>query len=165
MGYHTEFTGHVLVTPPLNEHETAYLSRFADSRRFQRASGPYSTTDDYRGPDTIDYNSEPEGQPGLWCDWAPIDDGAGIAWNGMEKFYYADRWMSYVIDVFLKPGADLQAELAAPVAGRHYAPEFGHFTFDHVVNGVISAQGEEDDDRWELVVVDNAVSVRNLSTS
>ncbi len=165
MGYHTEFIGHVTVTPPLNEHEVTYLKRFAQSRRYQRVSGPYRTdTDEYRGPDTIDYNRETEGQPSLWCDWEPSDDGATISWNGMEKFHDADRWMSYLIDTFLKPSARVLYELDAPVEGRYYVPEFDHFAFDHVVNGTIDAQGDDPDDRWQLVVVDNEVWVHRLPT-
>ena len=33
MGYTTDFEGAVTVVPPLNEHEIAYLRRFADTRR------------------------------------------------------------------------------------------------------------------------------------
>lgn len=158
MGYTTDFTGHVTVEPPLNEHEAAYLTAFADSRRFRRVSGPYRTdSDEYRGPDTVDYNEAPEGQPGLWCDWAPTDDRAGIEWDGTEKFYNADQWMAYLIDTFLTPGATLQRELVNRVEGRYYAPEFEHFTFDHVVNGTILAEGEDADDRWRLVVTNNVV--------
>jgi hypothetical protein len=29
---------------------------------------------------------------------------------------------------------------------------------DHVVNGVIDADGEEDDDVWQLIVTDNVVT-------
>lgn len=68
--------------------------------------------------------------------------------------------MTYLIDTFLKPGATVQKELATPVFGRVYADDLRHFTFDHQVNGVIEAQGENDDDRWDLVVQNNTVSVR-----
>ena len=36
--------------------------------------------------------------------------------------------------------------------------EFWHFTLDHELNGVIDAQGEDDDDRWRLVVTGNTVT-------
>jgi hypothetical protein len=69
MGYHTEFTGHVTVTPPLNPAEIAYLHAFADSRRMRRPEGPYSTCDaDYSELGFEGYNNPPDGQPGLWCD-------------------------------------------------------------------------------------------------
>ena len=66
--------------------------------------------------------------------------------------------MTYLIDLFLKPGAVVASELANLVPGRHYSAEFWHFTFDHELNGVIDAQGEDDDDRWRLVVTGNAVT-------
>jgi hypothetical protein len=49
-------------------------------------------------------------------------------------------------------------ELANPVPGRHYSAELRHFTFDHELNGVIDAQGEDDDDRSLLVVTRNTVT-------
>jgi hypothetical protein len=158
MGYTTEFTGHVAIDPPLNQHEVAYLNRFADSRRFARHSGPYQTdTDKYRGPDTIDYNGEAPGQPGLWCNWVASDDGSQIEWNGAEKFYNADDWMRYLIDTFLSPNASLKAELSDRIEGRYYPDAFARFTFDHTVNGDINAAGEDAIDRWRLSVRDNAV--------
>ncbi len=72
--------------------------------------------------------------------------------------------MRYLIDVFLRPNAHLRVELARPVEGRHYPEEFRHFTFNHLVNGVINAQGDDPDDQWDLIVVDNEVSVVKLPT-
>ncbi|MFF0143555.1 hypothetical protein ACFYRN_45130 [Streptomyces sp. NPDC005227] len=143
MGYSTTFDGQVAVTPPLNASEVAFLDRFADSRRHQRPEGPYSTRD--YTYDQTGYNTPPDGQPGLWCNWEPTDDGgAGLRWNGAEKFYRATEWMQYLIDHFLKPGAHAQGQ-----------PGFEDFTFDHVVNGVIHAQGDEPGDTWDLTVTDN----------
>jgi hypothetical protein len=159
MGYTTEFDGSVAVTPPLNPSEIDYLARFADSRRFSRVAGPYALDETgFRGPDVIDYNQPPEGQPSLWCNWAPTADGTAIGWNEAEKFYDSAEWMQYLIDTFLRPGATLQAELAQPVPGRVYDDAFAGFTFDHTVNGTIDAQGEDPDDTWRLVVQDNLVS-------
>lgn len=154
MGYTTDFTGHVTVTPPLNAAEASFLFAFADSRRMRRPEGPYSTKDygygDLPGNDT---NTPPEGQPSLWCNWGPTLDGAGIGWNGAEKFYNADAWMQYLIDHFLGAGAAAQG-----------LPGFEHFTFDHVVNGTISAQGEDPDDTWLLIVTDNSVNRVEVET-
>ena len=85
-------------------------------------------------------------------------DGTAIKWNGVEKFYNSEAWMSYLIDLFLKPGVGLASELANPVPGRHYSAEFRHFTFDHELNGAIDAQGEDNDDRWRLIVTGNTVT-------
>jgi hypothetical protein len=90
--------------------------------------------------------------------WEPTEDGTAIKWNGLEKFYDSTEWMTYLIDTFLKPGALLASELASPVPGRHYPPELRHFSFDHELNGVIDAQGDCGDDRWQLVVTANTVS-------
>ena len=60
----------------------------------------------------------------------------------MEKFYNSEEWMTYLIDLFLKPGAVIATELANPVPGRHYSAEFWHFTFDHELNGVIDARAK-----------------------
>jgi hypothetical protein len=145
MGYSTSFEGQVTVTPPLNAAEVAFLAAFADSRRHQRPDGPYSTTDARYDQDG--YNTPPEGQPGLWCNWEATPDGTGIRWNGAEKFYYAAEWMTYLIDHFLKPAAHAQGH-----------PGFEKFTFDHTVTGLIKAQGDEPDDTWDLVVDDNEVA-------
>jgi hypothetical protein len=156
MGYDTEFWGHVTVTPPLNPDEISYLKDFSDSRRFARRSGPYAVTGgDHRGPDTIDYNDVPDGQHSLWCDWTPSDDGTLIGWNGTEKFHYPERWMRYLIDTFLKPGATLTDELKAPRPDRYYDGRFSSFTFDHVVSGEIGAQGEDPGDKYFVVVEAN----------
>ncbi|MFD3999921.1 hypothetical protein [Streptomyces rubiginosohelvolus] len=148
MGYSTEFTGYVTVSPPLNPAEIAYLDQFSDTRRMNRPAGPYATTDDiYADLGFEGYNRPPEGQPGLWCNWEPTRDGTAIKWNGVEKFYDADAWMAYLIDHFLQPGGKAQGH-----------PGFEDFTFDHVVNGEIKAQGEDPDDTWTLHVTSNAVT-------
>jgi hypothetical protein len=148
MGYTTDFTGHVTVTPPLNAAEASFLFAFADSRRMRRPEGPYSTKDygygELPGNDT---NLPPTGQPSPWCNWAATAEGAGIEWNGAEKFYSADAWMQYLIDHFLSAGGFAEG-----------LPGFEKFTFDHVVNGTIDAQGDDPDDVWQLIVTDNSVN-------
>lgn len=60
-----------------------------------------------------------------------------IEWCGGEKFYYSEDWMRYIIDKILVPNG-------------------------YVCNGEIIAQGEEMDDRWKLVVIDNVVKREEL---
>jgi hypothetical protein len=122
---------------------------------FVAGSGPFGQG---RDDDIRNFNQPPDGQAGLWCQWEPAEDGRAIKWNGEEKSYKSAEWMTYIIDTFLKPGAVLASELASPVPGRHYPEQFRHFTFDHELNGVIDAQGEIDDDQWQLVVTENTVS-------
>lgn len=152
MGYQTYFYGEVEITPPLNPDEIAYLNKFANTRRMDRDRGPYYVGNTGQGgqdrePDIRDYNHPPKGQPGLWCQWIPSEYGTALVWDQNEKFYNATEWMTYLIDNFLKKGAS-----ARGVDG------FERFTFDHVVNGTINAEGEEQGDIWKIVVKDNVVS-------
>jgi hypothetical protein len=161
MGYHTEFTGQIVIEPPLNGPEMAYLRKFARTRRMERDGGPYfvggsglmGQADD---PDVTNHSEPPHGQPGLWCHWVSNEDGTSLEWDGGEKFYDAEEWMRYLIDHFLSPDAEARDSQAARTADGY----FRHFQFDHVLNGVIDAQGEESDDRWRLVVTDNVVETR-----
>ncbi len=150
MGYTTEFLGRVEVVPPLNAEEIEFLKKFNATRRMYRKNGPYFVDGggylgQGRDADVIDYNSPSAGQPGLWCQWTPTDDGAAIEWDGGEKFYDSEEWMQYLIDHFLKPGACAAGELKFLQA-------------NHVLNGIIKAQGDVMDDRWKLVVTDNVVT-------
>lgn len=168
MGYTTDFSGHVTITPPLNADEIAYLKRFADTRHMNYVRGPYITDEDARridqGRGFVGDNDPCDGQPGLYCQWIPTDDGTGLRWDGGEKFYDSVEWMRYLINVFLRPDAILRNELVTNAyPDRFYADEFVNFTFDHVVNGVIEAQGEETSDHWWLIVKDNEVTVRELA--
>lgn len=156
MGYTTEFEGHVTIEPPLNEHEVSFLKDLADTRRMNRTRGPLFVkgTDAYgqgHDPDIIEYNNSHPDQPGLWCQWVPVDDGT-IEWDGSEKFYKAEEWMAYL--------ALLLGEHGRSYVRDHLDEDdrLQYFTNDHVVNGVIDAQGEEAADRWRLVVQDNVVT-------
>ena len=161
MGYTTEFTGSIAVVPPLNEHEIGYLRRFAAARHMTRDLGPYYCGSDEEADSDQDIRNPNEPmaeQPGLWCHWEPLGDGSAIAWNGLEKFYDANEWMAYLIRVFLAPGAQLQSELTDRRNGWYYAPEFAHFTFNHVLDGTIDAQGEEYEDTWQITVTAGTVT-------
>ncbi len=159
MGYTTDFAGEVIIVPPLNGDEIAYLNDFATTRRMDRTGGPYFVKGEGdfgqgNGPDQVNnHNGPPTGQPGLWCQWRPGDDGNVIEWDGGEKFYNSVEWMEYLIDHFLKPGA-----VASTVEDiDEQDARIRNFTFDHVLNGEIYAQGEDYDDRWKLVVENNVV--------
>lgn len=157
MGYTTDFYGDVEVDPPLNEKEIQFLNKFNQTRRMERNNGPYFVDGTgFMGqgldPDVIDGNRPPAGQPGLWCQWVPSEDGTRIKWDQGEKFYDPADWMEYIIDHFLKPGA---------VGALHNGNELEGFTFDHVVSGTIEAQGEDPDDRWLLIVDNNLVKVKS----
>jgi hypothetical protein len=154
MGYTTYFSGSVTIDPPLNTGEIAFLKKFNETRRMQRANGPYFVDGSgFAGqgsdPDIENFNAPPDGQPGLWCHWMPTDDGAEIVWDDGEKFYEAAAWMKYIITHFLQPDALAKKQLPFLQA-------------NHTVNGTIEAQGEESEDRWDLIVKDNKVFVQEM---
>lgn len=154
MGYTTEFRGQINIDPPLNDEEMVYLQRFNETRRMNRTKGPYFV--DGKGfhgqdheADIIDYNNPPKGQPGLWCQWIPNEDGTALVWDEGEKFYDSVEWMEYIIEHFLAPDAKAKGELDFLQA-------------NHILNGVIKAQGEDFDDRWKMIVENNKVRVEQL---
>lgn len=84
----------------------------------------------------LNYNIPPDNQPGLWCHWIPKrnKDGDTIIWNEAEKFYHYYEWISYLIQNFFIPW---KIEL----------------------NGVVKFQGEEDDDRGYIKIINNKASI------
>lgn len=161
MGYNTGFTGRIEIVPPLNPHEVEFLDRFAETRHTFRDEGPYAVY--FRAdPEVLGDRPAPE-HPGYWCHWVPSASGEALIYDEEEKFYHAEIWMAYLIETFLRPGSAVEAERAAPVGGRFYPAAFAHFTSDHVLNGVIAAEGEEEGDRWRIEVRDNVVYVVRLA--
>lgn len=151
MGYTTTFEGQVAVVPPLSKEEIDFLNKFAATRRMNRTKGPYfvdGTGSHGQGQDADirDHNAPPQGQPGLWCQWVPTEDGAAIEWDGGEKFYDSVEWMAYLIEHFIGSAPKAKAQLP--------------FLQAHTLNGVIEAQGEESGDIWRLIVKDNEVRAK-----
>ena len=161
MGYTTEFYGAFDVTPTLTPEHRAYLAAFNKTRRMKRNATIAATLPDpireaaklpigreggyfvgaagFMGQDSdtsvTNYNYEPDGQPSLWCQWTPSEDGTQIEWDGGEKFYNYVEWLEYWIQHFLKP-------------------------WGYTLNGEISWEGEERDDMGRIIVEDNKVSTK-----
>jgi len=161
MGYTTNFDGAFQLNKPLLPEHTAYLHAFNNTRRMKRSAAlaaklpdpvrvaaglPIGTEGGYfvggigfcgqdKDPSAIDSNDEPFGQPGLWCQWIPSEDGSQIIWDGGEKFYRYTEWLQYIIDHFLAP-------------------------WGYSLSGSVTWQGESADDIGTLSVVDGkAVAV------
>lgn len=163
MGYDTDFTGQIAIDPPLNPWEVEYLDRFAETRHEERAAGPYAVSGNGIAAADVYAGKQPSAElPGYWCKWVPTASGEALIWNGAEKFYDAEKWLAHLIDTFLRPGAAITAAPAGPAAAWFRPAVFEHFTCDHVLNGVITAEGEEQDDRWRIEVCDNVVHVIRL---
>ena len=129
MGYVTDFYGAFTLDRPLAPEHAEYLRGFADTRRMKRdpqivarledpvreeAGLPIGHDGAYfvggegmagqgRDASILDYNRPPTGQPGLWCQWIPSEDGTAIEWDGGEKFYDYVEWLEYLIEHFLAP--------------------------------------------------------------
>lgn len=82
----------------------------------------------------IDHNSPAKTQPGLWCQWRPTDDGAGIEWDGGEKFYNYVEWLEYIVKNFLAPNG-------------------------YKLTGAVQWRGEDFSDLGTILVQDNEIKV------
>lgn len=155
MGYNTDFVGHIDIHPHLNEHEQAYLSTFSDTRRWARPGGSYAVPanpvadEATQGSYSVDRRMVAEGQPGFSCGWTPCWDGCCLGHDGVEKFYQSTRWMTYLIDHFLKPGA---------FAADSGLDCFEHFTFDHRLDGIVAACRRDTKELFLIRVEDSLVA-------
>ncbi len=169
MGYTTDFSGSFNLDSPLTIAQRDFLKEFGDTRRMNRDIAKlkaipknqlngkmvklldevglgleYYGGTGYAGQDEdasiIDYNRPPAGQPGLWCQWVPSEDGTQIEWNGSEKFYYYVEWIKFIIEHFLKP-------------------------WGKTLNGEVEWQGEERDDRGMIIVKDNVVTTKKAKVT
>lgn len=86
-----------------------------------------------RDDSVIDFNVPPSGQPGLWCQWET--NGSHLGWNGSEKFYSYVEWLQYLIE--------------------HFFSKWGV-----ILNGEVTWEGEDSNDRGKIIVVDNVVSTK-----
>lgn len=154
MGYSTDFEGRINIDPPLNQSEIGYLTKFSYTRHMKRTQGPYFVENDPYNEDNtgvIHFNETPKSQPSLWCNFEPTEDGTALVWNGSEKTQYGKEWIEYLINYFLQANEYLVADACT---------YFKDFTFNHVCNGELIAQGEDPDDRWKIIVKDNVVTVK-----
>lgn len=173
MGYNTTFYGRFTFNKKLEKNLYEYLKRFSQTRRMKRnnniikkecsnweelcfnsnlgKNGEYfapvsNRFGQDRNDSIVDYNTPPNSQPGLWCNWIPVlkdkKDEDNIEsleelecyfeWNQVEKFYNYVEWLIYEIDNFIKPsGLSL--------------------------NGAILAIGEESSDISIIIVNNNKV--------
>ena len=160
MGYTTDFMGDWEVTPPFKPEHRDYLRAFASTRRMKR--NPHilegkpdpkrravnlpigdegcfyvGEEDDFGQGDThgsvVNHNAPPRTQPGLWCQWKPLDDeGTRFGWDYGEKFYYYVEWLHYIVDNFLEP-------------------------WGYKLNGTVEWSGEEPGDLGRIIVTNNTI--------
>lgn len=154
MGVQTEYLGHIEIEPSLTLREISYLSAFSRSRRCGCSGRPYGVPElgaNHVGAEksTDRCNRMAKGQPSLWCQWVPCPTGCCLAWDGREKFYAGTAWLQYLIDHFLRPGAE---------ASKTSQRQFTGFTFDHQLNGVIAGCQLDNRELFLIRVEDNDVT-------
>lgn len=158
MGYTTYFDGAFDLDSPLSAAQVVYLKAFNNTRRMKRDAEKLAERPDpvreavglpigpdgayfvgsggFHGQehsdDVVEYNHPPKGQPGLWCQWVPTENGEFIVWDDGEKFYNYVEWLEYIIEHFLRP-------------------------WGKCLTGKVRWSGEEGDDRGVIVVTDNVV--------
>jgi len=115
MGYTTEFSGQLAITPPLPTVLVAYINNMANTRRMKRNLPPlYGIEGEFfvmgkgvmgqdNDPTVIDGNHPPFTQPGLWLQWIISDDGTRLEWDEGEKFYAYVEWLAYLYKEILLP--------------------------------------------------------------
>ena len=160
MGYSTEFTGSIGITPRLKKEDKEFLDKFFEIRHMKRDMSKlkgikkediskfgkdgcfYLVDDKYDDPTIVDYNN-PADMPSLWCD-LEIDDneeGSFIQWNGSEKSYGINdednNWFDWLIKNFFEPKG-------------------------YTLNGEMYWRGEDFNDIGKIVIKDNKVSINRL---
>jgi hypothetical protein len=161
MGVDTYFEGSFKLDKPLKPEHLAYLKRFSETRRMKRdvsqlqdapdpireatglplgPEGGYFVAGDQYGigdPTVVDRNEPPQGQPGLWCQWIPTEDGKEIVWDKGEKFYWHAEWLRYLIEFFLDPwGYALDGEIQWKIIEEGFTAE-GEYLVTHPEHGTI----------------------------
>lgn len=160
MERNAKYTGALTIEPPLNKDEVKALTAFFRSRRILTRGGPLDcrTLPGFHH-EVIDMASQPEGQPGEWCDLTVSDDGKALAWNGSP---HTDRdlhrWIDYLINYLLKPGAEYDIrERNFDLSAMGEDNLLRSFTFDHYVDGELTGTAAEADGVWRIKVKDNVV--------
>ena len=162
MGYTTQFEGGFKVNKKLDKDVADLINGITTTRRMKRDINKlaeklniskelslmkfgiegefYYDKEDFKNfgqskDDTvIDYNKPPSTQPSLWCQWYYFEKDNEIRWDLGEKFYNYVDWINYIIKKILAP--------------RNY-----------YLNGEVTWQGEEDDDKGFIEIKNNILTV------
>lgn len=131
------FIGHLRIRPALNGAERAHLVMLAES------PGTLRGTPTGRGDRDV---------PFARLAWEICSDGCCLTWDpDLEASRMMLPTLRFLIDHLLRRGAKAEGD-----------PEFGGFTFDHVLDGVVMGCGYRDTDVRLVEVADNAASERVL---
>lgn len=181
MGYHTDFSGSLSFNKPLDDKMANFIWVFTRTRHMARDSRllveklkkhnidvkkllpPVPGIEDFGEeckffacpdydigserarafydilPDNMydksitQYNDPPSDCPSLWCDITLSDDNSCLTLESGKNYHYVE-WIEWLIKYIFEPTG-------------------------HILNGTITYQGEDIDDRGEISVKDNVVTV------
>ncbi len=119
MGLRTDFYGQFTFDHPLTAEHRTILEEFAEEEHEEEPG-------------------ETGKPPTVYCQWKPTADGRGLEWDGVEKFYYYDEWLEYLIAHFLKP-------------------------WGYILSGDVQYNGWTEEVHGTIGVVDNEVTVTRAS--
>lgn len=148
MGYNIDYSGHIEVSPPLNEAEVSYLNDFSDAihtkstHRILELNQPGSLR-------LVDTDHPPRLMPGIQCNWSASSDGATLSPRDGEKIHDHDRWLAFIITHLFNP----TNPRSLINAHRDDDPRLAEFV-DHNFFGEIHARGEHVHDIWAIRVGD-----------
>lgn len=159
MGYHTNFNGKITSCQTFDKETIEYLKGISSTRRVKRSTKilakrlgiseekciklygkeakNYFDDKGYMGQihtiDITNYNSPPDNQPSLWCDWTVGKDNKSIISKNTEKAHEYIEWMEYILKELSLRG--------------------------YTLNGSISWHGEDSEDNGSLHVDDNTLTI------
>lgn len=168
MGYTTDFSGSLTITPQPSPAQVAYLQAFATGRRMGRDPQKAAALPDplreavglplgeqaayYVGNPTendwgqrddgtiLDHNKPPTGQPGLWCQWTVENFGAEAGPDYRLVWDGGEKFYGYV-------------------AWLTYLIQHFYGPWGLQLSGEIEWAGEDSDDRGCIRVRENRISI------
>jgi hypothetical protein len=167
--YFIQFAGSVSLDRPLQPAQAAYLQRFLLTRRVAwRVEQVEKLADPLReavglplGPEgayfvdlsfdelpvatwrplVLNQNQPPQGQPFLWCFWKLEEDGLRLRYADQRyELYYCYAWLEYLIEHFFSP-------------------------WGYTLNGEITWQGDDAEDRGTITVKNKQLEHQLLQAS
>ncbi len=153
MSIDAQYKGQLTIEPPLNETEKKALDLFLDARHMKTVHGPLDIRRSLTAghPDVVNWNETAQDVPSLYANLRLTEPGI-LEWDGQEGAGDLAPWVRYLINYFLRPVAAFSEKAKlVPESDPLHA-----FTFDHVVNGMMTGMGGGE--AWRIEVKDNTVT-------
>lgn len=158
-------TGLLAFDPALTVAETTYLTLFCESRRWDRADGPYAVPANPLAEcvdprlDLDAFTRPPAGQPSLHCPWQPTPDGRALLPQPLPcTSDEVVAWLTYLHEHFF--AADAGMEGLAVAGGLGEVSGFTGFG-SHLLTGAV-AIADSATGRLEAVLVRDGQIDRRL---